>query len=478
MQNADAAAILTGRNCGPRRLVVFLVPFFVVFNALVVFMAPTKIKCVDQLTAKVVVTTSKPKEIADTSKPKEITHAIQPHFAAFQDFRAGPRKSRYTAGNSMQALEKKFNQTEVIKNPLDAGMCKLEGGFKENNLGSTYAAAWLSSKETLLKVEKFTRQYVEEEQEDDVNQELGYFAAAGSAEILYQSLDMFDFFVHHLSGYDYSIVNNERWDPEMLRLLQEMIEGYREKGYNNPSRVRNGNVLAILPFHSGASTGRNGNGVSKAHMYLQATILAVAAVFPNIAVFVASPEDYNWLVFESGLNQFLYDVELVSWMRNPSHLCVATNVVAKEKLLDGSYDASFEWIYYTESDQVPHLRNVDNLLELAMQENSLVIPHRGHCLWHPQDAALHSVEPPQDLLNPRLEKELHQVDDIMSASCCFDRSCLDISEDTFTHYANSSVMLFCQHESFAIIAGTGHIYENRYRTCKLRQQRHSCNKEK
>jgi hypothetical protein len=474
MGNPDVAAMSTGRNCGSRRVVIILVPFFMFFNALVFFMFPSKRACADQLTTEVVVHVTKPNKTVDASKPKEVPDAIQPSFAEFQDFRAGPRNQVYAAGSTMKDLELKHKRAGgKTTDPLYAGMCKFEGDSKTASL---YAAAWLSSKETILKVEKFTRQYMQEEQEDFVNQELGFFAAVeGDAQIAYSSVDMFDFFVHHLSGYDFSIRYDENWDPEMLRLLQGMIEGYRKKGYNNPSRVRNGNVLAILPFHSGASTGRSINGISKAHMFLQATIITVAAVFPNIAVFVASPEDYNWLVYESGLNRFLYDVQLISWMRNPSHLCVATSVVAKEKLLDGSYDASFEWIYYTESDQLPHLRNVDNLLELAMQENTLVIPHRGECLWHPQDVALQSVEPPGDLANPILEKELLLVDDIMSASCCFDQRCLDVTQDTFTPFNKSSVKLFQQHESFVHIAGTGNNFEAIYRTCKLStHRRHNC----
>jgi hypothetical protein len=141
-------------------------------------------------------------------------------------------------------------------------------------------------------------------QEVNASRELGFFSAIVGSYIVYQSVDMFDFLAHHLSGYDYSTNRDKKWGSEMLQLLQEMMEGYRKKGYNNPSRVRNGNVLAIMPFHSGASKGKSGDSLSKAHMYLQATILAVAAVFPNIAVFVASTEDYNWLVYESGLTGF------------------------------------------------------------------------------------------------------------------------------------------------------------------------------
>jgi hypothetical protein len=208
---------------------------------------------------------------------------------------------------------------------------------------------------------------------------------------------------------------------------------------------------------------------------LKATIVTVASIFPNIVVFVASPEDFHWLVIESGLNRFLYDVQLLSWLQKPTHLCLAASVVAKEKLLNGCYDARFEWIYYTESDQIPHVRNVDHFLELAMNANSVVIPHRGECGWHPRDVALQSEDPPDHLLKRKpsiLAKELHLVEDIMSTSCCFDRSCLDISPDTYTHYDNSSVKLFRQHESFVHISGTGNVFDQKFRTCKLSTRRH------
>jgi hypothetical protein len=164
-------------------------------------------------------------------------------------------------------------------------------------------------------------------------------------------------------------------------------------------------------------------------------------------------------------------------MRDPAHFCIATSVVAKEKLLDGSYDASFEWIYYTEADQLPHLQDVDRLLELSMNTYSVVIPHRGETQWHPHDVSPHTVETPNHLLEREskiLWKELHPVDDIMSTSCCFDRNCMDITPDTFKPFDNSSVKLFRQHESFAQIAGTGNLFALRYRTCKLSKRRHSC----
>jgi hypothetical protein len=118
------------------------------------------------------------------SKPKEIADAIQPPFTEFHDFRTGPRHSRYIAGNSMQALEKKYNQTKAVS-PLYAGMCKLEGQFKRDNDGSIYAAAWLSSKETLFKNEKFTQQFMQDYQVDALNRELGFFAATMDSQILY-----------------------------------------------------------------------------------------------------------------------------------------------------------------------------------------------------------------------------------------------------------------------------------------------------
>jgi hypothetical protein len=60
--------------------------------------------------------------VVPTTMPKEIGDAIKPHFAEFHDFRSGPRTSRYPAGNGMQALHLKKNQTQAV-DQLDAGMC-------------------------------------------------------------------------------------------------------------------------------------------------------------------------------------------------------------------------------------------------------------------------------------------------------------------------------------------------------------------
>jgi hypothetical protein len=473
MKRNDGAAIVTwARSMRSARKTVLLCWFlFAMLNGLVFLLNTNK-----RLSFVDLFIISEDHAVGvSVGKPKEIDNAIQPTFDDMHDFRVGPRKEPYRTGNSKQDLERNNNQTKTI-HPLHAGVCKLEGQFKDDNEGSLYAAAWLSSKETLFQNEKYTRKFMKEYSADYLNQELGFFAAVGGERVLYQPLDMFDFFVHHLSGYDFYTNHDTQWDMEIMRLMQDMIEGYRKKGYNNPSRVRTGNVLAIIPFHSGASTGKSGDTLSKTRMYLEATVLTVSIVFPNIAVFVASPEDYSWLVFQSGLNRFLYDVQLVEGMKASTHLCFATSVVAKEKLLNDSYDASFDWIYYTESDQIPHLRNVDTLLEWAMNANSLVIPHRGESRWHPQDVALHA-EPPEKLLKLNskiMEKQLHLVDDIISTSCCFKQNCLDISHHNFTNFDNASTKIFRLHENFVQIAGTGNTFAQKFRTCKLSTPRRNC----
>jgi hypothetical protein len=139
MKNADGAtsAIDTCRSSGCRSFVAYLVLFSILYA--------NKRSFADHLKTQEAV-------VVNIIKPKEIGDAIQPTFAEFQDFRAGPRYSLYAAGNSMKDLELKYNQTGNT-DPLYAGMCKFEGYFKRKNAGSLYAAAWLSSKETLFKNE-------------------------------------------------------------------------------------------------------------------------------------------------------------------------------------------------------------------------------------------------------------------------------------------------------------------------------------
>jgi hypothetical protein len=122
-------------------------------------------------------------------------------------------------------------------------MCKIEGSARVSQ--DTYAATWLSSRETFLINHVFTRQGMNGLV--GVTLEAGFLWAVNTGNrFVYRPVDMFDFFVHHLRGYDKFTGVHPWWNMVVQRLLEDMIAGYRKKGCNNPSRVRNGNLLAIL----------------------------------------------------------------------------------------------------------------------------------------------------------------------------------------------------------------------------------------
>jgi hypothetical protein len=475
--STPARALTTnGYNNGVLVVVVLAIPQFVMFTVLFYKMGLSA-DCVASQEALGQITSPKASAaVANTPMGVAVPDIIQPTFPEFRDFMfSGPRKSRFRTGHSWEDL---LANTTGAYDPLFAGMCRIEGPARVSP--DTYSATWLSSKETFVSNRMFVRSAITGL--DGISLEAGFmWAVRPPTRIVYRPVDMFDFFVHHLSGYDKFTGVHPWWNMELQRLLEDMIAGYRKKGYNNPSRVRNGNVLAILPYYSGVKFRKRliSNRVAISRLYLRASILAHSLVFPNIVVVAASHDDYNWITYESGLNKFLYDVQLLELDDEILvKLPFGSNVVVKEKLLDGSYDRGFDWVYYSETDQLPHLRDVDHLLQWAMKENAVLVPHRGQPVWHPRDLAPNS-EPQKELtqqwfyeITPSLP--LQQVDDIRSASCCFDRTCPAVVAEDFKPIKDGSFTLFQQHESFAYLAGTGNVQTHVYKPCKLSTPRTAC----
>jgi hypothetical protein len=128
------------------------------------------------------------------------------------------------------------------------------------------------------------------------------------------TVDMLDFFVHHLSRYKgttgaYNVAPKyERNWNHFLKRLDEMQQTHERTPFNNPTNERNGNVLAITPFHAG--TDRHSIQNEK-QLSLNVTVKALARIFPNIVITVCDQAKSNYIINESGLNEYIYDVLLV-----------------------------------------------------------------------------------------------------------------------------------------------------------------------
>ena len=267
----------------------------------------------------------------------------------------------------------------------------------------------------------------------------------------------------------------------------------------------------IMPFFASTWDGNKteesetrGDSGHSAHelrrLYLRACFWSCHAVFPHVVAAVATREDYDFVAFESGLPFF--DVLIYSHPRRgpgvpkPSALGIATVLAAQHAVkrqrrpppelrasrahahgATATSWADFEHVYFTESDQVIHLRNLPRMLALASRKGTLVIPHRIVPMPMPAD---YSDRP--ELLN--FEKRWHwthggakakrvvAIADEGRASCCFDRGDCS-SRKHWVGLQQPEVSLFTVGETYALVGGDPNFLRQQYRHCRLNADRRS-----
>lgn len=377
---------------------------------------------------------------------------LSPTFPEFQDFNQGARP-RFEAGKSQHELLLEDNVPENERVSF----------FKHKKY---YAAAWLSSIQTFMKnkhihLERLPSDY-------NPNLEAGTWVGISSRSG-YRTVDMMDFYVHHLSRYkgpDSVAPKYENNWKRFIKRLDEMQETYEKMPLNNPSNEKNGKVLAITPFHAGRD---NHSKEDEKHLYLNLTVKSLARVFPNIVVTVCDESNYDYVMKESGLNEYLYDVLLVKNLtmgevQNCIHLPALSSIQTREKIRDGSW-MGFEFIYYTESDQPLHLRNVHEILKYTLRDDRTVItPHRSYPTALPEDMNVGEArKQARNFMTMTGTKILHDVPDIRLKGCCFDSRSLH----TATNVTSREVELFRQYNTHAQAAGTCNPLRYRCHICKF-----------
>jgi len=425
-----------------------------------------------------------------STESADFDNAISVSFVGVHDFSTGPRR-RLSVGSSRSDLEKRNGDASS----------SFSGTFRCADAGEAFAASWLSTVELFLSNGLFTEKSLSDPDcKWCVTMAAGFvFAHQAVSGLALRTVDMFDFFVHHLSYYEKILSGNYvgnrdrcNLEVDVLRNLDAMERGYIARGYNNPSGRKNGQVLAIMPFYSGK------NNKFKTRKFLNISVLSVSHVFPNIVLCVATEEDYRYVTDESGLNEYLYDVMLISGLNGTNYLPLGCNVRARAKLSAGARGGDdggggaersgawtgFDWVFYTESDQMPHLRDVDRILSLALQhprndaKSPLIVPHRGVPYAVREDFAdLDKVEVGCGMhrLAKVANKTVHSLPDIREKSCCFrDLYCKRNTGSYQHHFDREDVQLFRQHESWAMIAGTGNVFKETYQVCNLTNTRQIC----
>lgn len=107
--------------------------------------------------------------------------------------------------------------------------------------------------------------------------------------------------------------------------------------------------------------------------YLKTCFWSLYEFFPHIVVAVARPEDVQWAWNSSGLP--FYDVLLLNNLPKSAGLPVGSTQMLRQRLIDGTYD--FDYIFYTESDQILIARELQMLYQhLKQYPGHMLLPHR------------------------------------------------------------------------------------------------------
>jgi hypothetical protein len=345
--------------------------------------------------------------------------------------------------------------------------------------GEVYSAAYLIHKEHLLY--QFTDYNL-----TWVNCEMASFImmngrATPSRNVngsLVQSLDVLDFSVLHLSAYERL---QRRWsksigadnmktgniDPihtAVARLKElALAEAARRKQpgyqYEHPGLNR---TVVIMPF-LGSDMGAGHSKLGNRFVYLQACFWSNYLKFPHVTVAVKGRKDYDWARESSGLP--FWDVMLIEGLPKSASLPVATVQQTKARIHDGRWD--FDYIYFTESDQILMMRPLDEIYRhLEMYKRRLLVPHRLMPYPEPVLSMFHKRN-----VNAKMASQAvkgYGPEDWEKMNCCLRRqNCWDRNE--WIKVSNSTVPVVSVHGIITPL-GNSNFHAETYRYCQLRAE--------
>ncbi|KAH8068251.1 hypothetical protein JL721_6825 [Aureococcus anophagefferens] len=280
---------------------------------------------------------------------------------------------------------------------------RFAGTYECPDTGEAYSAAFLCTRAVFLKSEVAEKRLFE----GAANME-GASNAMFRKNRLLKTVDMFDFFIEHLSC-----------------------------AAVNPSGRARDDVVVIMPYYATAGGDSGHSALESRRAYLKLTLESLKPTFPKYTVCVATEPDHAY-VTDAANGLGFYDQAL---QHDPRW-------------------AGFKFVFYTESDQILHVRDVNQLLHIAGNGAvpNHVLPHRVMPAPRRRDMGPEPLDwtghPGADSLNAESgdapkkpgkakarrgfrhapgamalaefalndAKALHRVVDVTKASCCFDRA--------------------------------------------------------
>ena len=271
-----------------------------------------------------------------------------------------------------------------------------------------------------------------------------------------------------------------------------------------------------MPYYATAGGDSGHSALESRRAYLKLTLESLKPTFPKYTVCVATEPDYAYVTnATNGLG--FYDVLKRFDIPKPSRLGFATLYTAQQALQHDPRWADFKFVFYTESDQILHVRDVNQLLHIAGNGAvpNHVLPHRVMPAPRRRDMGPEPLDwtgrPGADSSNAEAgdapkkpgkakarrgfrhapgamalaefalndAKALHRVVDVTKASCCFDRAPCAKHRSHWKNGRDRAVELFqiadpasspsdeAPGDSFALIAGEGNFLRQHFRVCAV-----------
>lgn len=279
-----------------------------------------------------------------------------------------------------------------------------------------------------------------------------------------QTLDILDFSVIHLSAYERL---QRRWHHSIKKymnigsidnvintisiLQNRSLETQTIKKINNYMK----DTLVIMPwlgYDMGAGHSKLGNRVH----YLHACFWSFYRYYDHIIVYVKSNQDYNYIRNESGLP--FYDVIHLYNLPKSASLPVATIQQTKERIINNTWNYTFQYIFFTESDQILLFRH-NGIMKVIYEHlnkyhRQLLLPHR--LMPYPNAVLQYHHHRNISLFHPF---------DWYDMNCCLPRqNCRD--RKTWLKVSNETIPILNIY-GLQVPLGNTNFHEETYRGCQL-----------
>ena len=343
--------------------------------------------------------------------------------------------------------------------------------------GEAYSAAYLTSKS------QFLRHQIAESRlfQGQGNMEGASHALFRRARLM-KTVDMFDFFIDHLSWYERRL--KKKFNPPFL--ADKVLTRLKAQTSHQTKGAPRVDALAVMPFYATPGGDAGHSALYTRRVYLKMTIESLTPFFQKIAVAVASDFDYD---FVKKSEPDLFDVLHHNGSKTfrPSRLGFATVFLAQTALTHDDRYRPIKYIFYTESDQLLRTRSMDQLFNVVnTAPNVFLIPHRVQPVPKKEDIFLpgdrelpltkdHARE--FQLNDLKLVRRVHKS--LNDTSCCFDRNPCSTDRDHWRKFHDQELEIFqipatyaryskpSHNDSFALVAGEGNFLRQQFRRCVL-----------